>query len=47
MQRREEEEEGGEPEGVASYLPALESASCLGLLGCMAIMIIARARAPI
>ena len=47
MQCREEEEEDGEHQGVASYLPTLESASCIGLLECMAIMIIARARAPI
>ena len=30
MQCREEEEEGGK-QGVASYLPALESASCIKL----------------
>ena len=38
---------GWRHQGVASYLPTLESASCMSLLGCMAIIIIARARPPI
>jgi len=46
MQCREEEKGDGRHRGVASYLPALEpAATYMSLLGCIAIMIIARARA--